>query len=494
MSSRRTTRHRKSDRIDEPAEEAPSKRAVETVEAAQPPSSAEPAPRLDAEDLKALMAMSPEELAAMMEDAGAGLRHEIGTRVSGTITRISRDDLFVDIGGKSEGVLSRSEMPEAVAGQTVSAFVLSTGHEGVRLSAKLTGAAAAEHLEEARESGIPVEGRVVSVNPGGFDVRVGGVRAFCPRSMISRLPAGDLEVFVGTTLKFKVLETGDKVVVSRRALEEAEAEEAAEKLWVTLESGQRFDGIVRNVQGFGLFVDIGGVDGLVPRRELGWGNVDPSVYAPGQTIQVEVLEVNRDARKMTLSARDSGADPWMQVGSLYVAGGLYEGVVASCQPFGAFLELAPGLQGLVHVSRLPGGLPKVGATLHVKILEVDHDRRRLSLTPVVEGAVSADAGQDVTGKVSEVLNNGVVIHLDDGRTGWLPAREVDLPGGTVLAQRFRAGKSVTARLVSEDGQRVTLSQRANTAESEQSWRAHAAKKSGGSFGTLGDLLSGLKLE
>jgi len=499
MSSRRTTRQRKADRLTSAPEpvselEQDANPSMPSTPPASPAVPAAPAPRLDSEDLQALMAMDPADLAALMDGAVDRAQHEVGAQVSGTVTRVGHDDIFVDIGGKSEGVLPRSEMPGVVAGQTVSAFVLSMGHEGVKLSTKLSGAAAAEHLEDARESGIPVEGRVISSNPGGFEVRVGGVRAFCPRSMISRLPASDPEDFVGSTLKFKVIETGDKVVVSRRALEEAEAEAAAAELWTTLEVGQRFEGTVRNVQSFGVFVDIGGVDGLVPRRELGWGDVDPTIYAVGQRLQVEVLEVNRDTRKLTFSSRERGDDPWSTVGTVFQVGPVYEGVVASRQAFGVFLELAPGLQGLIHISRLAGGLPEVGATVAVKILEVDHDRRRLALSPVVPGAQTGAEGEDVSGTVTEVLNNGVVIHLDDGRTGWLSAREVDLPGGTVLAQRFRVGKPVTARLVSEEGQRVTLSQRKNTAEAENSWRAHAAKKSGGSFGTLGDLLGGLKLD
>jgi small subunit ribosomal protein S1 len=496
MSQRKTTRTRKTPKADSPPDEAAASMVptpgAAPIEAAPP--SAPETPRLDHDALRELMDMDPDELAAFMDEAGGGVQHKVGARITGPITRVGYDHLFIDIGGKSEGVLAKSEMPEAVVGQTVTAFVLNVDHQGVQLSTQLSGAAAAEHIEDAQESGIPVEGRVISKNAGGYEVRLGGIRAFCPMSMISRLPASDPDAFVGQTMLFKVLETGDKVVVSRRALEEADAEIAAEKLWLTIEPGQEFDGVVRNVQSFGVFVDIGGLDGLVPRRELGWGDVDPTIYAPGQKLRVEVLEVNRDTHRLTLSARDRANDPWSAVGTEFMAGQVYEAVVASCQTFGAFVELAPGLQGLVHISRLPGGLPKIGATLTVKILEVDHDRRRLSLTPVVSGAAPVETGAEVTGKVSEVLHNGVVVHLDDGRTGWLAAREVVLPGGTVLAQRFRVGKPLTARVVSEDGQRVMLSQKEDPAKSDQAWRAHAKEKPRGSFGTLGDLLGGLKLD
>ena len=290
-----------------------------------------------------------------------------------------------------------------------------------------------------------MEGR----NPGGFNVRVGPVRAFCPTSLITTHRGVDPDGFIGQVLTFKVLEAGDRVVLSRRALMEEEAAVKAEALWKTLAEGQPYRGTVTSVQPFGFFVDIGGVDGLVPRSEIGWGRVDDprQVVKPGAAVEVVVLKADPATRKLTLSAKALEDDPWNAVGVGFVEGGVYEGTVTNTTEFGAFVQLAPGLEGLVHVSKLAGNVPKKGDPLRIRLLQVDVERRRLSLAPVSEGATSEEITPvEVTGTVTEVSGSGVALQLDDGRSGWLPSSEVDLPPGTVLAQRFRRGKRLTARI------------------------------------------------
>lgn len=457
-------------------------------------------PKLATDDLMALADMDPSELAALMEGAVAGAALSVGDKVTGRVTRIGSDTVFVDVGGKSEGQLDRIEAPEATVGQEVTAYVVARGEWGIALSMQLQGDAAAEIIEEAHASGVPVEGRVTSRNKGGYEVRIGTARAFCPMSMISRLPDLDPDAYIGQTLPFRVIETGDKIVVSRRALQDEEAEEAAGKLWATLAEGQQHRGIVRNVQAFGFFVDIGGVDGLVPKREIAWGGVsDPrTAVQRGQSVEVRVLEVDHANKKLTLSCRDLADDPWNRVGADFVEGGLYEGSVVRTEAFGAFVELDTGLQGLMHVSKLAAGMPQPGERVRVRVLNVDHDRRRLALAPAsadAEPGVAAAAAGPVKGTVAEVLHNGVVVQLDDGRTGWLSAREVDLDPGTVLAQRFRRGKAVEARITGERGGRVDLSMRSDDGGAQNAWRAEAAKqkKADKGFGTFGDLLAGLDL-
>ena len=404
----------------------------------------------------------------------------------------------MDLGGKSEGQLDRAELPEAEAGATVEAFVVSAGEHGVVLTMKLTGNAAAEHLASAAESGLPVEGRVEGRNPGGFDVRVGPVRAFCPTSHITRLRGIDLDGFVGQVLSFKVLEAGDRVVVSRRALMEEEAAAKAEELWKTLAEGDQLRGTVTSVQPFGFFVDVGGVEGLVPRSEIGWGHVDDPRKAvkPGQAVEVAVLKADRTSRKLTLSAKALEDDPWNAVGTAFVEGGVYQGTVTNVNDFGAFVALAPGLEGLVHVSKLAGASASKGNPLDVRLLQIDYERRRLSLGPVSAGAESTEgaAPTEVSGTVVEVNPRGVTVQLEDGRPGWLPAEEVELPAGTVLSQRFRRGRTLRARVVRDDPRRVALSMREDPAAAQRSWKVHQAQQSSGAgFGTLGDLLGGLKL-
>lgn len=492
--SRKTTRTRKADRprVPEPVDDRAAPRGFPQAPAPDPAASTEAHPRIDMDDLLALAQMDPGELAALMSGSVAMPRFEVGTRVRGTVTRVGREDLFVDLGGKAEGVLARAELPEASRGDEVEAFVLALDEGVVQLTLRLSGSTAASFLDEARASGLPVEGRVVSRNSGGFEVRVGPVRAFCPVSRISRLPEVDLDAYVGQVLQFRVVESGDKVVLDRRSLQEEEIAARAEALWASLAPGDKRRGTVRSVQPFGIFVDVGGVDGLVPRRELGWNGGDTHRFEVGQSLEVEVLEVDRAQRRLTLSARHAEDDPWILVGTTFRAGGVHEGEVVRVEPYGAFVQLAEGLVGLVHASRLPAGLPKKGDSLQVRVVSIDDARRRLELTPATSDEVAA-AGAEVKGTVTQVLKNGVVVLLPDGRTGWLAAREVELPAGTVLAQRFRSGRPVTARVLEEQGDRVLLTLRADPSEGEADWRQHARAARTEGFGTLGDLLGKLDL-
>jgi small subunit ribosomal protein S1 len=460
-----------------------------------------PAPKLATDDLLAIAQMDKDELAALMEGAVRPDALETGAEVKGTITRVNDQQILVDIGGKSEAWMERGELPEAELGQSVTAYVLHAGESAVRLSMQLSGQAASAFLDEALASGIPVEGHVASANKGGFEVRIGDTRAFCPRSLISRHYVEAPEAFVGQTLQFKVIEIdeqSDKIVLSRRALEEERAEEFAKTFWQDVKVGQTLEGVIRNVQPFGVFVDVGGVDGLIPRSELGWGDDSPAdLYGSGEEVTVRVIDVNPTEKKLTLSMKNPDQAPWKRVGSEFVEGGVYDGTVARVTSFGAFIRLADGLDGLVHVSKLARGLPKQGDAMQVRVLSIDHERQRIALAPFVEGEVPEGAGPDIVlqGTVAEVLRNGVVVQLDDGRTGWLPAGEVDLPAGTVLSQRFRRGKGLQARVKDDSrGNRVTLTMKT---QADDDWRQHVkpagAKKKAEGFGTLGDLFAGLDL-
>ncbi|MCB9678418.1 MAG: S1 RNA-binding domain-containing protein [Alphaproteobacteria bacterium] len=496
MSRPKVSRQRKADlRADrvEPSE-ADATPASTSAKPSAPAPAVAPRPRLDTDDLLALASMDPAELAALMEGAVRADALEVGEEVRGTVTAVTDQQILVDIGRKAEAWMERGDLPDVHVGQEVTAYVLHAEESGVRISTRLSGSAASAHLEEAEESGAPVEGHVASMNSGGFEVRIGDVRAFCPRSLISRHHVDAPEVFVGQTLQFKVIETGEKIVLSRRALEEERAEQMASTFWKSVEVGQQLDGVVRNVQPFGAFVDLGGVDGLIPKRELSWGDDSPADrVAVGEQVTVRVLEVDFERKKLTLSLKDPDQAPWRTVGSEFVEGGVYEGTVVRLTSFGAFVRLADGLDGLVHTSRLAAGVPKVGDALKVRVLALDHERQRISLAPFVEGTAEATAEEEVvSGTVAEVMRNGVVVQLDDGRTGWLPAGEVELPAGTMLAQRFRRGKQVQARVKDASrGSRLTLTMRQ---AAEEDWRAHAAPKKPESFGTFGDLFAGLNLK
>jgi small subunit ribosomal protein S1 len=461
---------------------------------------ADPAPRLDPLDLHALASMDPSELAALMEGSAAKRQLEVGTKVRGRVTRIGREAAFIDISGKVDAWIALDELESVQIGDTVEAFVLAAGEEGVRLSRQLRGPAAAIFLEEAAEARLPVEGKISGHNAGGFEVRIGPARAFCPFSQMERSYAGPPEEWVGKTLQFLVLETEGKTVLSRRALAAAEAKAAAEDLWSRIAEDATFEGTVTSIQTFGVFVDLGGADGLIPRRELAGGaDVDPAtLVSKGQRLAVRVIAADPATKKITLAPSEAFESPWTQrVGSEFVTGGTYPARVLRIEEYGAFMQLAPGIDGLLHPSRITGGraaMPSVGSELQVKIAEIDENRHRIALASADwEAPAGAVRGAQLSGTVREVLRNGVAVDLDDGRTGWLPAKEIDLPAGTVLAQRFRRGRKITAHLLEEEdgGRRVNLTQRTDADEGAGAWRSRPKGEAAG-FGTLGDLLKGWK--
>jgi small subunit ribosomal protein S1 len=415
-----------------------------------------------------------------------------GDLVEGRVSRVTGDTVYVEMGARAEGFVPRKELPDAKPGDAVKAFVVDVDDLGVQLSIRLSGEAASRFLDDAKERGLPVEGRVESRSSGGYTVRVGAVRAFCPRSQIARLPLAEEDAVLGQTLAFLVIETGEKVVVSRRALEEKDLEERREKTKLSLAEGQIVEAVVTSVQAWGAFLDHDGVELLLPRREASWEEIPDLTtrFERGQRLQVRLLGLDPERGRYTVSARDPGLDPWVTASTRVPPGKVVSGRVTGQTDFGIFVEVAPGLQGLVHRSRL-AKLPSVGSTLEVRVLSIDSERRRLELAPSdfdPEAQAANTVGVEVTGEVVEVRDRGVAVRLQDGRSAWLPAHEVELTPGTLLAQRFRSGHPVTARIVSDDGGRVTLSMR--TRDTEDDWRAAMKQQAGGgTMGTLGDLLS-----
>jgi len=346
-------------------------------------------PRFDGDALMAeLGALSANDFAALLS-GGMPKRLRPGERVQGIVVRVGHDGVFVDLGSKSEGILDISDAEAGevfTVGQNLSAFVLSVGERGVRLARRIGGSSATDVLEEARDTGIPVDGKVESRNAGGFTVRIGAVRAFCPVSQIDRHPDADLDSYIGRTLAFRVTDVRDRdVVVSHKAVAEVAAEAEAKELWTTLKEGDVRDGVVVGSRDFGLFVDIGGVRGLVYKRDISW---DEEAAAPpqGARVRATVISVDAASKKVNLSLKEQSANPWTAVGTTYAVGGIFPGTVQRLAEFGAFVRLAPGVEGLVHLSNLadkrighPSEVLKVGDTVQVRVLAVDKERQRLDL-------------------------------------------------------------------------------------------------------------------
>jgi len=291
------------------AEEPSSEQVVEPAPVEPPPIVAKPPPQeplIDTDLLSELADMDQGDFGALMSEAIGdaplrGARLEPGQQVRGVVVRRTASDVFVSVGAKQEATMDASET-DAQPGDMLEAFVLSADHRGVRVGLRLRGAQAREHLESAMAAGLPVEGKVLERNSGGYVVDLGGVRAFCPASHIA-LRAGDPESYLGQSMDFRILELGKReAVVSRRAIEEVEAEKLAEQFWKGLKTGARLEGSVVNVQSFGVFVDLGPIQGLVPRSKL--DDAEPQV---GDSLKVKVIGLDPEAGKVTLEPAQRSA-------------------------------------------------------------------------------------------------------------------------------------------------------------------------------------------
>jgi small subunit ribosomal protein S1 len=362
-----------------------------------------------------------------------------GDVVNGKVVRIDKDEVLVDIGYKAEGVIPSNELSirksvdpaeEVELGEEIDALVLTKEDAEGRLILSKKRARfekAWRRIEIAADSGEPVEGSVIEVVKGGLILDL-GVRGFLPASLVDIRRVHNLDEFMGQTLECKVIELNrsrNNVVLSRRAVLEEERKEVREQILGRLEPGQVVEGKISNIVDFGAFVDLDGIDGLIHISELSWSHVNhPSeVVAIGDTVRIKVLDIDRDRQRISLGLKQTQEDPWQRVISTHRPGDVLEGAVTKVVAFGAFVEILPGVEGLVHISELadhhvenPSEVVEPGATLNVKILEIDEERRRLSLSiKRVEGQnmPMGDLGAQIAeAEVSDVATAGPVADED----------------------------------------------------------------------------------
>jgi small subunit ribosomal protein S1 len=341
---------------------------------------------------------------------------EEGDVVKGKVVRIDKDEVLVDIGYKAEGVIPSNELSirksvdpheEVELGEEVDALVLTKEDSEGRLILSKKRARfekAWRRIEVAADSGEPVEGSVIEVVKGGLILDL-GVRGFLPASLVDIRRVHNLDEFMGQTLECRVIELNrsrNNVVLSRRAVLEEERKEVREQILGRLEPGQVVEGKISNIVDFGAFVDLDGIDGLIHISELSWSHVNhpTEVVAIGDTVRIKVLDIDRDRQRISLGLKQTQEDPWQRVISTHRSGDVLEGTVTKVVAFGAFVEILPGVEGLVHISELadhhvenPSEVVEPGSKLNVKILEIDEERRRLSLSiKQVEGQNMAMAG------------------------------------------------------------------------------------------------------
>jgi small subunit ribosomal protein S1 len=423
----------------------------------------------------------------------------VGDLIEGTIVAVHGDVALVDIAGKSEAVLPRDELEQLGTGDPVEVVVISVGEE-IRVSRRQAiELQLKEKLAEAVSSGESVEGKVAGRRKGGFDITIAGVRGFCPMSQISDVRGEDLDSHLGQTYRFKVLEfdpDNRKLVVSRAALIREEKERLRAEAWQRLEVGAVLEGTVGSLTDFGAFVDLGGVDGLVHVTEIAHHRVNrPSdILSLGQTVEVKILDLDPGKNRISLSMKQLQPNPWENVEERFPARGAFSGTVVRCADFGVFVELEPGLDGLIHVSQLqPGveiGSPEVavGATVQGWVREVDVDNHRIGLTmrrlpdrdPWERIEMRYQEGQVVEGMVENGADFGVFVELEPGLSGLIPISELGVERGTDPRTVFQPGEKLTVKVMTLDPsrQRISLSVKAYQRDQErQEYAGHMSSES-----------------
>jgi len=327
-------------------------------------------------------------------------RLEPGQMVEAMIVKITGEWIFLDLGGKGEGYLDRKELADEAGnltvkeGDTVRAYFQSSANNEMHFTTKIgSGPGKQNQLEDAWRNGIPVEGTVAKEVKGGFEVKVGGtIRAFCPFSQMGLRRDEPQAEIIGRSLSFNIAEfseNGRNIVLSRRAILEGEREDKKRELQASLKEGMKVRGKVTSIQKFGAFVDIGGVEGLLPVSEIAWSRTEKvgDVLSVGQEVEVILKKLDWEQERFSFSLKDALPDPWDLVVDNYSPGSYHTGTVSRLAPFGAFVTLAQGVDGLIHISKLGGGrrlshpreVVKEGQSVEVQIEAVDREKRKISL-------------------------------------------------------------------------------------------------------------------
>ncbi len=428
-----------------------------------------------------------ESFAELFEESIANTQLRNGAIVIGTVVDITSDSVVVNAGLKSEGVIPKQqflnldgELEVAVGDQVeVALDAVEDGFGATRLSReKAKRNQAWEHLEKAFEDEATVTGRLSGKVKGGFTVDLGEIRAFLPGSLVDVRPVRDTGYLEGKDLEFKVIKLDrrrNNVVVSRRAVVEKEYSAEREALLESLQEGMEIKGVVKNLTDYGAFVDLGGIDGLLHITDMAWKRVKhPSeVVEIGDEIQVKVLKFDREKQRVSLGLKQMGDDPWVNLARRYPEHTRLFGKVTNIADYGCFVEIEEGVEGLVHVSEMdwtnknihPSKLVQVGDEVEVMVLDIDEERRRISLgmkqclaNPWDEFAANHNKGDHVSGKIKSITDFGIFIGLDGGIDGLVHLSDIswDLPGEEAI-RTYKKGDEIETVVLSVDPERERIS-------------------------------------
>ncbi len=428
-----------------------------------------------------------ESFAALFEESLARQEMRSGEIITAEVVAIDNDHVIVNAGLKSESVIDAAEFKnaqgelEVAVGDFVKVAIekLEDGFGSTQLSRdKAKRMEAWLDLEEAMNEGRVVKGFVSSRVKGGLRVSVNGIMAFLPGSLVDIRPVKDTTPFENKEWDFKVIKLDRKrnnIVVSRRAVMEADMGADREALMGTLTEGAVVKGIVKNITDYGAFVDLGGIDGLLHITDLAWRRVKhPSeVLTVGQEVEAKILKFDQDKNRVSLGIKQLGDDPWVALSRRYPVGTRLFGKVSNLTDYGAFVEVEPGIEGLVHVSEMdwtnknihPGKIAQLGDEVEVMILEIDEDRRRLSLgmkqckpNPWDDFAATHAKGDKVAGQIKSITDFGVFIGLPGGIDGLVHLSDLSwTQSGEEAIRNFKKGDELEAVILAIDVEKERIS-------------------------------------
>jgi len=461
-----------------------------------------------------------QSFAAMLEaySPGADSDMGVGDKISGKIVSIGRDSVFVDTGTKIDGVVDKAELLDENGeialseGDILELYIVALSDEEIKLSKALSGIGGLNMLKEAYEKAAPVEGKISETCKGGVRVDILQRKAFCPVSQIDINYVEDASDFVGQSFNFLITtfeENGRNIVLSRRALLAREQEKSRKAFYQTLSVNTTMDGTVTRIMPYGAFVQLSsGVEGMVHISEMSWSKAAKaeSLVNVADTVRVKVIGIEPDKKpgllKISLSMKQLTEDPWDSAGEQFHEGDKILGTVTRCANFGAFVEVAPGIEGLVHISEMsykkrvlkPEDVVTAGETVSVTIKEVDLDKRRISLSirdaegdPWIDIAEKYKIGQSVEGILEKKEKFGYFINLEPGITGLLPKSNLNKASKPSELEKLKEGDAIAIMIEAMNpGQRKITLTPADTAE-EQNWQSFS-DASASSLGALGEKL------
>ena len=428
-----------------------------------------------------------ESFAELLEESFSNINMKPGTIVDGTVIDVKSDVVVVNAGLKSEGVIPieqfKNERGEIIVAPgdvvEVALDAVEDGYGETRLSReKARRAKAWSEMERISETGETISGIITGRVKGGFTVELPDIRAFLPGSLVDVRPVRDTAYLEGKELEFKVIKLDQRrntVVVSRRAVVETEFSEERESLLESLQDGSVVKGIVKNLTDYGAFLDLGGVDGLLHITDMAWKRVKhPSeVVAIGDEIEVKILKFDKEKTRVSLGLKQLGSDPWADLMRRFPEGSRTFGKVTNIADYGCFVEIEDGVEGLVHVSEMdwtsknvnPAKIVALGDEVEVMILDIDEERRRISLgikqcqsNPWDEFAATHDKGSKVSGQIKSITDFGIFIGLDGGIDGLVHLSDISWNDtGEDAIRNFKKGEEIEAIVLAVDAERERIS-------------------------------------